>query len=77
MNLETARGQVAYDLTMEYVKEMNMFNTTSRTVEETVRQIDEVYTKIYAALDDTNIIKQLHRGIFNLFNNTAEKAASF
>lgn len=57
MNLETARGQVAYDLTMEYVKEMNMFNTTSRTVEETVRQIDEVYTKIYAALDDTNIIK--------------------
>ena len=36
MNLETARGQVAYDLTMEYVKETNMFNTTSRTVEETV-----------------------------------------
>lgn len=57
MNLETARGQVAYDLTMEYVKETNMFNTTSRTVEETVKRIDEVYTKIYAVLDDTNIIK--------------------
>lgn len=58
MNSEITRKQVAYDLTMEYIKQSRLIHDCYPDIPEKVEEIDKIYNSFYESLNDKNITKR-------------------
>ena len=58
MNSEETRKQVAYDLTIEYVKQSRMIHDCYQDIPRKVEEIDKIYNSFYESLKDKNITKR-------------------
>lgn len=57
MDLEVKK-KVAYDLTMEYIRQSKTLHDCYQDIPEKVEEIDKIYNSFYDSLKDKNIIKQ-------------------
>ncbi|MFR3206448.1 MAG: hypothetical protein ACLTOO_12770 [Oscillospiraceae bacterium] len=57
-NLEVTRKTVAYDLTLEYIRQSKMLNSCYTKIPEKVEEINNIYKSFYNSLDDKDIIKR-------------------
>ena len=56
MNSEITCKQVAYDLTLEYIRQTNMLNNASKSIEEKTEDIEKIYNSFCDSLKNKNII---------------------
>lgn len=58
MNSEDIRKQVAYDLTMEYVRDCRTFHQCYHEIPQIVEKVNEIYNSFYEALEHKEIINR-------------------
>lgn len=58
MNSEDTRKQVAYDLTMEFVRDDRIFHQCYYEIPQIVERVNKIYNSFYEALEHKEIINR-------------------
>ena len=58
MNYDETRRQVAYDLTLEYIKQNKMLNACFNNIPGKLEEIDKIYNSFYNSLSAKKIIQR-------------------
>lgn len=58
MDSEITRKQVAYDLTLEYIRQSKIVNNCYSEIPNKVEEIDKIYNSFYDALKNKDITKR-------------------
>lgn len=74
MNTDSKR-KIAYNLTLEYVKQNNIMKVNmDSNIPKSIDTIEKIYNEIYNSLEGKNILQW---SIFKFANNMQEKATNF